>query len=85
MATPIDGGPTFSIAQNQNSPTAIRVDSGGVYWTTRGSVMMLPLPLDGGLPLVVATGQSSPSGLCVDPTFVYWTNLNSGTVMKAPK
>jgi hypothetical protein len=101
MTIPLDGGvemilgpstPPTILADDQDVPWAITVDSTSVYWTNRSSPgtsngTVVKMPLAGGEPDELASRQDSPWGIAVDSTYVYWVNQGSpdggnGSVMK---
>jgi hypothetical protein len=82
----VNGGAVSTLATNQINPSALIVDSSGVYWTNRhsaGSVMRMPHA--GGEPVPLATNQNGANGIIADATRVYWTNTEGGKVMMVSK
>ena len=70
------------LAQGQDYPYGLAVNSTSVYWTTSGSVMAMTL--DGGTLTTLASGQNYPVGLAIDPANAYWTNNGGDSVGTAP-
>ena len=63
-----------------DSPAAIAVANGNVYWTSTPLDGSSPGTIDavstsGGAARVVATPATRPTGLAVDDTFVYWSEV----------
>ncbi len=90
---PIAGGATTLLASGQQTPEAIAVDDGGVYWVNNyleqaGSVV-LELPFAGSTtPLTLAIEQAYPGyldGIAVDKNYVYWTDSFGGDVLALPR
>ncbi|HWA77108.1 MAG TPA: hypothetical protein VG937_32455 [Polyangiaceae bacterium] len=88
------------VAEGQNHPFGLAVDSGGVYWTNgpdcdpdstapMGSVAARALA--GGAPVVVAANERCPQAIVTDSDFVYWIrenpadNLGDDSIMRAKK
>jgi hypothetical protein len=88
------------VADGQNHPFGLAVDSGGVYWTNgpdcdgdstspKGSVAARALA--GGAPVVVAANEQCPQAITTDSDFVYWIrenpadNLGDDSIVRAKK
>jgi hypothetical protein len=85
-----DAGATV-IAQDQDNPYGVALDTSNIYWTNYVGGQVMKMPLDGsGPPVVLASGQVQPFGIEVDGTSVYWSNYRIGVndavgeVRKAP-
>ena len=79
-----------SLATGQNSPTALVIANGNVFWTNQGQsgavgqVMKCAIAGCGGNPTVLASGQALPDGITADGTNVYWVNSGTGQIMQCP-
>jgi hypothetical protein len=82
-----------TLAQHQNNPDGVAVDSSGVYWTT-GSADVADGTVEWLAPgatksVTLATHQSAPHRIALDGTNVYWTNRGlgaaDGSVMQLAK
>jgi hypothetical protein len=88
--TPIDGGPTVTLAQGSMDggqpyqAAGIAIDTANVYFTSPyGSTtgLVMSVPKDGGAPVVIASGQAYPNyGIAVDSTNVYWVNFGTNAL-----
>jgi len=93
MATPVDGGPTTTLASMPHTWIAdLAIDENDVYWTAipddlsegRGAVMRVPRA--GGTVTTLSSGLSFPFGVAVDAAGVYVTDPVDGTVERiSPK
>lgn len=88
------------VADGQEGPYAVAVDSGGIYWTngpdcspeiTVPSGSVRARALAGGAPVTVAAGERCPQAIITDADFVYWIRENPAdgvgddTIMRAKK
>jgi hypothetical protein len=88
------------VADGQNHPYGLAVDSGGIYWTNGpdcspdtavpiGSVAARALA--GGTPVVVAANEQCPQAILTDNEFVYWIrenpadNVGDDSIVRAKK
>ncbi|HEY1550458.1 MAG TPA: hypothetical protein VGG28_21670 [Kofleriaceae bacterium] len=86
----IAGGPVTTLVPAQytlppstildDTPAAIAVANGNVYWTSTPLDGSAPGTIDavattGGTARIVATPATRPTGLAVDDTFVYWSEV----------
>lgn len=93
-SVPIAGGSVTTLVPPQytlppstildDSPAAIAVANGSVYWTSTPLDGTSPGTIDavstsGGAARVVATPVTRPTGLAVDDTFVYWGEVGAIT------
>ncbi len=72
----LDGsGSPLTLADEQNGPVGLVVDSQRVYFTNLLGNEVMSTPLDGtGTPTAIVTNQSGPYGLALDSTHVYWAS-----------
>jgi hypothetical protein len=83
------GAPPVVLAEHQDQPTAIAIDSGTIYWTTVGipatsvgapsaSGQLLSVPSGGGVPRVLASALFRPGPLAVGGGYVVLAALTTG-------
>lgn len=89
------------VADGQNHPFAVAVDTGGIYWTngpdcdpdTSGAPLgsVVARALASGSPVTVAANEQCPQAIITDPDYVYWIRENPAdgigddTIMRAKK
>jgi hypothetical protein len=78
---PTTGGTATPIVPNLQSPIAVAVHSGVVYFATTKSVSSVQV--GGGTVTPIATNESKVKTLAADDSGVYWTT-ESGSVRRAP-
>ena len=85
------GGALETLAREQDSPFALVVDVGRLFWTNYRGGQVMTVLLSSPVPTPLATGQGSPAGLAGDLSALYWTNNQAGpggappAVMTLPK
>jgi hypothetical protein len=88
------------VADGQDQPFGLAVDSGGIYWTNGPDCGLDPAApmgsvaaraLAGGTPVVVAANEQCPQAIVTDSEFVYWIrenpadNVGDDSIMRAKK
>src|SRR5262249_30329877 len=92
MSVPKAGGPTTTLASNQNHPRRIAVDGLYLYVLNAGTGTdgeIIRMQTDGKGLTVLATGLVRPAELLTTTTHIYWTNgglsTGMGSVMRIAK
>jgi hypothetical protein len=87
LGVPIGGGSPKTLAGNLDTPLALFVSQGTLYFTldpyqnpSGGGVMSVPL--SGGTPTTIASGDNQPMSIAVGGGMVFWTDATD--VMAAP-
>lgn len=70
-----------TVADVQNDPFGVTVDSVYVYWTNRSSGEIRRAPKTGGKTKTVASSQLNPMYITNDAFHLYWTDSQANTVM----
>lgn len=83
----LDGNTSAAIVPKLDSPVAIAIRDGVVYWTNDGdsdvSGYVMTSDVTGSGASRVASNQSHPHGIATGGTYVYWANMGDGTIMRA--
>jgi hypothetical protein len=94
LKTALGGGGVTTLASGQNTPNAVAVAAGSVYWTTEGTTLhdgldgtVMRGPVSGGPATMIAQGGVG-GGIAVDAASVYWTSRDPSSgnesLVKAP-
>ncbi len=75
-----------TVASNQNSPWAIAVDGGNLYWTNSGDGSLASAPIGGGNTVVLnQTNMAGAHGLALDANAIYFAQSTLGTIVRVPR
>lgn len=82
-AIPLSGAPSSTIAENQEQPYGIAVDTQHVYWVSMGaggagSGRITQALLDGGSLVSIPSNGVQPQYLATDGKELYWTHVTVG-------
>jgi hypothetical protein len=89
---PKTGGPTTTLAENQNRPLGIVADAQSLFWSNGGELdkpdgSIASVRKNGGQVTVIASGITRPSAIALLGDRVYWTSRDppNGTISSAKK
>jgi hypothetical protein len=88
MMAPVDGGEASTVASEQDEPERLAVRDGQAVWSTRTSLMMMPV--DSSVPPVELAKESTYfSDIVIEGQFIYWGVGNAdgepGEIRRIPR